>query len=136
MTFFLHDRVNGWPTALLDLVLARQDAHVFVDTTADVSTLPFTVGAGPRACTNITVVTSPLAGPAHTISACVVDGEHEHNHTVTDPHTVEVVGYATSGMQHGAGNATTFVVGECVDMLAARDLAARDRERPKWPLVF
>ena len=117
VTCFLHDQVSGWPTALLDRVKARQDAHVFVDTTADASTLPFTIGAGPRACTNITVVTSPMTGPAHTISACVVDGEHEHNHTVTDPHTVEVVGYATSEMQYGAGNATTFVVGECVDVL-------------------
>ena len=117
VTCFLHDQATGWPTALLDLVMTRQDAHVFVDTTEGASTLPFTIGAGPRACTNITVVTSPMTGPTHTVTSCVVDGEHEHNHTVADPHTVEVVGYTTSEMQHGAGNTTTFVVGECVDVL-------------------
>ena len=117
VTCFLYDQVSGWPAALLERVKARQDAHVFVDTTPDASTLPFTIGAGQRPCTNITILTSPMTGPTHTVIVCVVDGEHEHNHTVADPHTVEVVGYTTSEMQHGAGNTTTFVVGECVDVL-------------------
>ena len=37
-------------------------------------------------------------GAAHIEEVCLVDGEHEYNHTVAEEHSVEVVGYAESGV--------------------------------------
>lgn len=53
----------------------------------------------------------------HTEVVCLVDGEHEYNHTLTTEHSVEVIGYAESGVHTGAGGTTSFVVGECTDAM-------------------
>ena len=58
-----------------------------------------------------------LGAAPHTEIVCLMDGEHEHNHTIDEEHTVEVVGYALSDVQAGAGNTTSFVIGECTDVL-------------------
>ena len=77
----------------------------------------FTVGAG-RVCTNITVASLIFStGETHTERICLVDGEHEHNHTITEDHSVEVVGYAESGVRNGTGGSTQFVLGQCTDVL-------------------
>jgi hypothetical protein len=53
----------------------------------------------------------------HTEVVCLVDGEHEYNHTLTAAHSVDVIGYTESGVHTGAGGTTSFVVGECTDAL-------------------
>ena len=68
------------------------------------------------------------------LTQCVAsDGEHEYNHTVTGNHSVEVVGYAESGVRDGAGSTTQFVVGECVDVLL-RVRTKTDGGRMTWSL--
>ena len=57
------------------------------------------------------------SGDTHTEVVCLVDGEHEYNHTINEQHTVEVVGYAESGVHEEAGGTTQFVIGACVDTL-------------------
>ena len=57
---------------------------------------------------------------------CLVDGEHEYNHTITEEHSVEVVGYAESGVHDGAGGTTQFVVGQCTDVLLKNDLRGNE----------
>ena len=79
--------------------------------------LSFSIGAG-RVCRNVTITSTFFGtGDTHTEEVCLVDGEHEYNHTTNETHTVEVVGYADSDVQEGAGGSTSFVVGECVDVL-------------------
>lgn len=81
---------------------------------------------GELGCVNVTIQTSIMpsgltgsgsSGSNHTETRCIPPGIHEHNHTVTDPHSVEVVGYTSSGPHEGAGGTTEFVVGECTDTL-------------------
>jgi len=68
------------------------------------------------------------------LTQCVAsDGEHEYNHTITGNHSVEVVGYAESGVRGGAGSTTQFVVGECVDVLL-RIRTKTDGGRMTWSL--
>merc|ERR1711969_96596 len=79
--------------------------------------ISFTIGAG-RVCNNITIESTFLGtGETHIEEVCLVDGEHEYNHTVTEEHSVEVVGYAESGVHDGAGGTTSFVIGTCTDAL-------------------
>ena len=72
--------------------------------------IEFTVGEG-RTCTEVTIVSTLIATgdrnvtintfmgtDTHEEVRCLVDGEHEYNHTVTTEHSVEVVGYAESGI--------------------------------------
>ena len=58
-----------------------------------------------------------MMSASHTEVVCLVDGEHEYNHTITEEHTVEVVGYADSSVHAGAGGTTHYVVGQCTDAL-------------------
>lgn len=94
------------------------------------ATLPanFDVGAGDI-CVNVTVQVSLITPSANSTGGaggspppsfeetevCLPPGHHTYNHTINDVHTVEVVGYANSSVQQGAGGVTTFVVGECID---------------------
>ena len=120
---FVHDlQSGGWPSELLSLRSPRQDSHTFVEAATMDDELGFTIGVG-RTCTNITFITSLFmgadggSGSSSETTRCLVDGEHEHNHTVTTNHSVEVVGYAEVAVHEGAGGTTDFVVGECVDVL-------------------
>eukprot|EP01045_Picozoa_sp_COSAG04_P002415 COSAG04_NODE_88_length_27314_cov_6.056476_10_plen_648_part_00 len=113
---FLYDpSTQSWPAELLDLRAQRLETKVFADGTNPQGDVEFTVGEG-RTCTDITIVSSFDQG-THTEHVCLVDGQHEYNHTITDEHSVEVVGYAESGVHDGAGGQTSFVVGECTDVL-------------------
>ena len=69
----------------------------------------FTMGEG-RACRNVTVRTF-IGDDTLEQQLCLVDGEHEYDHTITGNHSVEVVGFAESGLHEGAGGTTSFVVG-------------------------
>jgi hypothetical protein len=117
---FLYDSTSGWPAELLELKRDRLDIYAYPQTAVD-DTIVFTIGKG-RNCSNVTVVTTTFASTGHEpveISErfCLIDGEHEHEHTVEDTHSVDVVGYASSGVQRGAGNTTAFVIGSCTDVL-------------------
>ena len=123
---FLFDRQSmSWPAELLQMRSERLDWRTYLEPNAatDPSSLRFTIGTGPT-CTNVTIVTELLgaavAGAENQKTEetrCLMDGKHEHDHVVTDLHTVEVVGYNSSGVRTGAGGTTTFVVGDCIDVL-------------------
>lgn len=82
----------------------------------------FDVGQG-ASCINISVQILSFDSDQSSEQArrveqrCVLPGHHEYNHTVEDTHTVEVIGYVNSSLQHGAGGITPFVVGECTDSI-------------------
>eukprot|EP01045_Picozoa_sp_COSAG04_P020105 COSAG04_NODE_2023_length_4980_cov_7.536980_5_plen_437_part_00 len=118
--------VGGQGDELLSLREQRFETHTYISeetgrnpTTDD--SLTFAVGEG-RVCRNVTVASMTFGaggGPtdSHTEVFCLVDGEHEYNHTITDQHSVEVVGYAQSGVHNTTGGTTSFVVGTCTDVL-------------------
>ena len=60
-----------------------------------------------RVCRDVTIKTF-MGTESHEETVCLVDGEHEHNHTVTEEHSVEVVGYVESDVHAGAGGTTSF----------------------------
>merc|ERR1711969_498154 len=74
------------------------------------------------------------SGASHEETVCLVDGEHEYNHTVTEEHTVEVVGYAESGVHDGAGGTTPFVIGECTDALIRVTTTSAGDSSTTWSL--
>jgi|EP01046_Picozoa_sp_COSAG06_P014344 predicted outer membrane repeat protein len=120
---FLYDpSTQTWPAELLAMRQQRLEVHTYIDQVAGANpaadtALAFTVGSG-RSCQNVTITSSMMAPQTtRTEVVCLVDGEHEYNHTITDEHSVEVVGYADSGVHTGAGGTTSFVVGECTDVL-------------------
>ena len=117
---FLYDSTSGWPAELIDLKRDRLDIYAYPQTAVN-DTIVFTVGKG-RNCSNITFVTTTFASTGHepvevSERFCLFDGEHEYHHTVEDTHSLDVVGYASSGVQQGAGNTTAFVIGSCTDVL-------------------
>ena len=123
---FLFDPVTEtWPEAggqgaeLLSMRQQRFETHTYISvedgTNPPSSGLSFTMGEG-RVCRNVTIMTF-MGTDTHEEVVCLVDGEHEYNHTVTEEHSVEVVGYAESGVRDGAGGTTSFVVGMCTDAL-------------------
>ena len=73
-------------------------------------------------------------GVAHIEEVCLVDGEHEYNHTITEEHSVEVVGYAESGVHDGAGGTTSFVVGMCTDALIRVTTTSAGGSPMSWSL--
>ncbi len=122
---FIFDPVaQEWPASLTSLRRDRFDWLTYASSSSlGAEPLAFAVG-GPRVCTNVTIKTSLLgaatggdADAASTEVRCLFDGQHEYNHTVDQSHSVEVVGYAESGVRHSAGSTTDFVVGECTDVL-------------------
>ena len=120
---FLYDpSTQTWPADLLAMRQSRLETHAYISQAEGTNptagaALTFTVGSG-RSCQNVTIASSMADTQAtHTEVVCLVDGEHEYNHTITDEHSVEVVGYADSGVHSGAGGTTRFVIGECTDVL-------------------
>jgi hypothetical protein len=116
---FIYDSAAAtWPDELLNL----RQRYIYVDTFLSSENPPddgvsFNVGEG-RQCRNVTVRTTLLGiDDTHTEVLCLVDGEHEYNHTVTGNHSVEVVGYAESGVHAGSGGTTPVVIGECTDLV-------------------
>eukprot|EP01047_Picozoa_sp_COSAG01_P111459 COSAG01_NODE_40241_length_466_cov_0.702997_1_plen_101_part_10 len=97
----------------------RLETHTYISreggTNPPASGLSFTMGEG-RECREVTITSTFMgSGDTHTETVCLVDGEHEYNHTIAEEHSVEVVGFAESGVHDGAGGTTKFVVGECTD---------------------
>ena len=111
--------VAGQGVELLSMRQQRFETHTYIGredgTNPPPSGLSFTMGEG-RVCTNVTITTF-MGMESREETVCLLDGEHEYNHTVTEEHSVEVVGYVESGVHDGAGGTTSFVVGECVDAL-------------------
>ena len=111
--------VGGEGAELLSLREQRFETHTYISvedgTNPPPSGLSFTMGEG-RVCRDVTIKTF-MGMESHEETVCLVDGEHEYNHTVTEEHSVEVVGYAESGVHDGAGGTTSFVVGMCTDAL-------------------
>jgi hypothetical protein len=146
---FLFDPAsNTWPEEggqgdeLLSLRQQRFETHAYISredgTDPPASGLSFTMGEG-RTCQNVTFVTT-FSGPGAASPApynkvvCLVDGEHEYDHTVADEHSVEVVGYVHSGLHTGAGGVTSFVVGECTDVLIRVTTTAGASDPVTWSL--
>ena len=84
---FIYDTATQtWPAELLGMRQQRLETHTFVDQGAGANPAPgaavaFTVGAG-RSCRNVTVASTMLDTEAtHTEVVCLVDGEHEYNHS-------------------------------------------------------
>jgi hypothetical protein len=120
---FIYDTsTQTWPAELLGMRQQRLETHTFVGEGAGMNLAPgaalaFTVGIG-RSCQNVTIASTMMdAQVTHTEVVCLVDGEHEYNHTLTAEHSVEVIGYVESNVHAGAGGTTSFVVGECTDAL-------------------
>eukprot|EP01043_Picozoa_sp_COSAG02_P035309 COSAG02_NODE_2520_length_8610_cov_4.542474_5_plen_1472_part_00 len=125
---FLYDATMAtWPEELLSM----RQRYMYMDTFLSVEdgTNPpgeglmhaFNMGAG-RQCTNVTIHTTVFGiddhpDEIHTEVRCLIDGEHEYNHTVVGDHSVEVVGYADSGVHVGPGGTTSIVIGECTDVV-------------------
>ena len=66
-------------------------------------------------CENITITSTFLGtGVTHVEEVCLVDGEHEYNHTIDEAHTVEVVGYAESDVHEEAGKPNLVPAGKSV----------------------
>ena len=111
--------VGGEGAELLSLREQRFETHTYISvedgTNPPPSGLSFTMGEG-RVCRDVTIKTF-MGMESHEETVCLVDGEHEYNHTVTEEHSVEVVGYAESGVHDGAGGTTSFVIGQCTDAL-------------------
>ena len=128
----------------------RRDVHTYVSAEAGANPagdVVFSVGSG-RVCRNVSIVTSfvQLEKPGETKVVCLVDGEHEYNHTVAEEHSVEVVGYAESGVHDGAGGTTprprndrplsssmaAATVSENWTINGAAMLGSRVRARMRW----
>ena len=96
--------------------------------------ISFSIGAG-RVCKNVTIRSTFLGtGDTHIEEVCLVDGEHEYNHTINEAHTVEVVGYVESDVHEEAGGTTAFVVGMCVDVLIRVTTTSAGGESVSWSL--
>eukprot|EP01045_Picozoa_sp_COSAG04_P026773 COSAG04_NODE_3785_length_2534_cov_1.593429_1_plen_259_part_10 len=104
---FIYDpSTQTWPAELLDMRQQRLETQTFVglvDGTNQAGDIEFSVREG-RTCTDITIASTFMdTGETHIETVCLVDGQHEYNHTITAEHSVEVVGYAESGVHEGAG---------------------------------
>merc|ERR1711969_401071 len=142
---FLFDPAsNTWPEVggegaeLLSMREQRFETHTYVSredgTNPPAAGISFSIGAG-RVCKNITIQSTFLGtGDTHVEEVCLVDGEHEYNHTIDEAHTVEVVGYAESDVHEEAGGTTSFVVGECVDVLIRVTTTSAGGESVSWSL--
>ena len=96
--------------------------------------LAFTVGTG-RSCRNVTIASTMMdTETTHTEVVCLVDGEHEYNHTLIAAHSVDVIGYTESGVHVGAGGTTSFVVGECTDALIRVTTTSAGGSSTAWSL--
>ena len=107
-------QVGGQGAELLSMREQRFETHTYISKEDGTnpppsSGLSFTMGEG-RACRNVTVRTF-IGDDTLEQQLCLVDGEHEYDHTITGNHSVEVVGFAESGLHEGAGGTTSFVVG-------------------------
>ena len=142
--FLFDPDTETWPESggqgadLLDLRQQRFETQSYVGleagTNPEGGRLEFSIGVG-RVCSDITITSTFLGtGETHTEVVCLVDGEHEYNHTITDEHTVEVVGYAESDVHVGAGGTTSFVVGRCTDVLIRVTTASSDGSSIDWSL--
>eukprot|EP01045_Picozoa_sp_COSAG04_P020661 COSAG04_NODE_2139_length_4717_cov_1.826981_1_plen_493_part_00 len=131
--------VGGQNDELLRMRQQRFETHTYVsrEDGADPSSadeISFAIGAG-RVCRNVTITSTFLGtGGTRNEIMCLVDGEHEYNHTIDEAHTVEVVGYAESDVHEGAGGTTAFVVGECVDVLIRVTTTSAGGEPVRWTL--
>jgi hypothetical protein len=137
---FIYDTsTQTWPAELLDMRQQRLETHAFVDQGAGTNLAPgaalvFTVGTG-RSCRNVTIASTMMDTEAtHTEVVCLVDGEHEYNHTLTAEHTVDVIGYTESGVHASAGGTTSFVVGECTDALIRVATTSASGSPTAWSL--
>eukprot|EP01045_Picozoa_sp_COSAG04_P005880 COSAG04_NODE_280_length_18201_cov_5.871119_4_plen_519_part_00 len=128
--------VGGQGAELLSLREQRFETHTYISredgTNLPPSGLSFTMGEG-RVCRNVTVKTF-MGTNTHEEVFCLVDGEHEHNHTVAEEHSVEVVGYAESGVHDGAGGTTSFVIGSCTDALIRVTTTSAGGSSMTWSL--
>eukprot|EP01045_Picozoa_sp_COSAG04_P013249 COSAG04_NODE_930_length_9363_cov_28.745898_1_plen_515_part_00 len=129
--------VGGQGPELLSMRQQRFETHTYIGREAGTnppsSGLSFTMGEG-RVCRNVTVKTMMGMGPTHEEVFCLVDGEHEYNHTVNEEHSVEVVGYAESGVHTEAGGTTAFVIGECTDALIRVTTTSAGGSSMTWSL--
>eukprot|EP01045_Picozoa_sp_COSAG04_P011205 COSAG04_NODE_715_length_10861_cov_4.115406_5_plen_500_part_00 len=131
--FLFDPATETWPEAggqgaeLLDMRQQRYETHTYIGSedgegNPAASSISWSVGKG-RVCQNVTIRTMMMmvgvedGPPSHTEELCLLDGEHEYNHTLADEHSIEVVGYVESELQPGAGGQTPFVIGECTDVL-------------------
>ena len=91
--------VGGQGAELLSMRQQRFETHTYIGREAGTnppsSGLSFTMGEG-RVCWDVTIKTM-MGMESHEETVCLVDGEHEYNHTVAEEHSVEVVGYADEG---------------------------------------
>eukprot|EP01045_Picozoa_sp_COSAG04_P005278 COSAG04_NODE_242_length_19007_cov_3.089433_10_plen_475_part_00 len=129
--------VGGQGQELLNLRQQRFETHAYVSREAGTnppsSGLSFTMGDG-RVCKNVTIKTFMGSAPTHEEVRCLVDGEHEYNHTVAEEHSVEVVGYAESGVHTEAGGTTSFVIGQCTDALIRVTTTSAGGNSMTWSL--
>jgi hypothetical protein len=138
---FIYDTsTQTWPAELLGRRQQRLETHTFVGQGAGANLAPgtalaFTVGTG-RSCRNVTIASTMMDAQAttHTEVVCLVDGEHEYNHTLTAAHSVDVIGYNESGVHAGAGGTTSFVVGECTDALIRVTTTSAGGSTTTWSL--
>eukprot|EP01046_Picozoa_sp_COSAG06_P054679 COSAG06_NODE_9815_length_1810_cov_1.305085_1_plen_261_part_10 len=120
--FLYNPSTQTWPADLLAMRQSRLETHTYISQATGTNptagaALTFTMGSG-RSCQNVTIASTMMdAQVTYTEVVCLIDGEHEYNHTLADEHSVEVIGYAESGVHAGAGGTTSFVVGECTDVL-------------------
>ena len=128
--------VGGQGAELLSMREQRFETHTYISvedgTNPPPSGLSFTMGEG-RVCRDVTIKTF-MGMESHEEVVCLVDGEHEYNHTVTEEHSVEVVGYAESGVHDGAGGTTSFVIGECTDALIRVTTTSAGGSSMTWSL--
>eukprot|EP01045_Picozoa_sp_COSAG04_P023818 COSAG04_NODE_2888_length_3420_cov_1.914785_1_plen_379_part_10 len=128
--------VGGESAELLSLREQRFETQTYIGreegTNPPPGGLSFTMGEG-RVCRDITVKTF-MGTETHEEVMCLVDGEHEYNHTVTEEHSVEVVGYADSGVHDGPGGTTSFVIGECTDALIRVTTTSAGGSSMTWSL--
>eukprot|EP01045_Picozoa_sp_COSAG04_P003494 COSAG04_NODE_143_length_23569_cov_6.195356_2_plen_749_part_00 len=142
--FLFAPATNTWPEVggqgaeLLAMRQQRFETHNYVSredgTSPPAAGVSFAVGVG-RVCRNVTIEATLLdGGITHVEEVCLVDGEHEYDHTISEAHTVEVVGYAESDVHEGAGGTTRFVVGECVDVLIRVTTTSAGGDSVRWSL--
>eukprot|EP01045_Picozoa_sp_COSAG04_P021668 COSAG04_NODE_2355_length_4284_cov_2.515173_1_plen_1336_part_01 len=130
--------VGGEGGELLSMREQRFETHTYISredgTNPPPAGISFSIGAG-RVCKNVTIESTFMGtGETHVEEVCLVDGEHEYNHTIDEAHTVEVVGYAESDVHEEAGGTTAFVVGECVDVLIRVTTTSAGGESVSWSL--
>merc|ERR1711960_64864 len=128
--------VGGQGAELLSMRQQRFETHTYIGreagTNPSPSGLSFTMGEG-RVCRNVTIKTF-MSSATHEEVVCLVDGEHEYNHTVNEEHSVEVVGYAESGVHTKAGGTTAFVIGSCTDALIRVTTTSAGDSSMTWSL--